>query len=44
MFQNKEFISVELYQNILDEDDRGIIMMVVSYQLPSDRKFLKLPS
>lgn len=44
MFQNKEFISVELYQNILDEDDRGIIMMVVSYQLSSDRKFLKLPS
>lgn len=44
MFENNEFISVELYQNILDDNDKGIIMMVVSYQLSTDRKFLKLPS
>ncbi len=44
MFHKEAFISVEIYQNNLDYNEKGIIMMVLSFQLSSDKKFLKLPS
>ena len=44
MIQKETFLSVELFQNNLGDDDKGIIMMVLPIQVSSDKKFLKLPS
>jgi hypothetical protein len=44
MVDKDEFLQVEIFQNNLDYDESGIIMMVLSFQLASDKKFLKLPS
>lgn len=44
MIRKEILISVELFQDNLGDDDKGIIMMVLPIQAPSDKKFLKLPS
>ena len=44
MVYKEAFLSVEIFQNHLGDDNRGIILMVQSGQLSSDKKFLKLPS
>lgn len=44
MVYKEAFLSVEIFQNNLGDDNRGIILMVQSGQLSSDKKFLKLPS
>ncbi len=44
MINKETFLSVEIFQNNLGVDDKGIIIMAMPIQLSSDKKFLKLPS
>ena len=44
MDYKEAFLAVDIFQNNLGENNKGIILMVFSSQLSSDKKFLKLPS
>lgn len=41
-FQTK--LSIQIFQNELGDDAKGLIMMLTTYQSSVDKKFLKLPS
>ena len=44
MIQKETFTSVELFQQKLENENKGIILMVSHSQSDSVRKFLKFPS
>ncbi len=37
-------MAIEIFQNHIDETEECTIMMILPYELSSDKKFRKLPS
>ena len=44
MVYKETSLTVDIFQNNLGDDPQGIIIMIATNHLSSDKKFLKLPS
>ena len=44
MVYTNQHMAIEILQNHIDDSENCMIMMILPYELSSDKKFLKLPS